>query len=277
MSLGSVIAGKNKYFTEGKGSEKICDVLEKTKIAGRELSQEGEYEMFLEYGELKTMASYFVYKWMGLEYPTVIYHHGAAEGSGDLSFNNILGKNENEIKANLIYIRAPFSGNNKEFMRNIRRLDKYVFLLSGSTLIVEKIVKELKGKGNDRVIVTGASLGGFVTNLHYTYFNTAEYYLPLLAGARLGDVFLDSQYKKVTAKDIVLFRREIISILNFNKDFAKRCTGNIYPVLGEYDQIINYRVQSRDFDEKTIKKIPYGHSTGVTKYEILREHILSFI
>lgn len=81
----------------------------------------------------------------------------------------------------------------------------------------------------------------------------------------------------MTAKDIDLFRREIISILNFNKDFANRNAGNIYPVLGEYDQIINYRVQSRDFDEKIIKKIPYGHSTGVTKYEILREHILSFI
>lgn len=229
MSLGSVIAGKNKYFTEGKGSERIGDVLGKMKIVGRELSQEGEYEMVLEYGGLKAVASYFVYKWIGEEYPTVIYHHGAAEGGADLSFNNILGKNENEIKANLIYIRAPFSGSNKEFMRNIRRLDKYVFLLSGSTLIVEKLVKELKGKGSDRVIVTGASLGGFVTNLHYTYFNTAEYYLPLLAGARLGDVFLDSQYKKVTAKDIDLFRREIISILNFNKDFANRNAGNIYP------------------------------------------------
>ena len=93
----------------------------------------------------------------------------------------------------------------------------------------------------------------------------------------MGDVFLNSAYKKVTTRDVEKYRRGIIGVLNFNGDFVKRKADIIYPILGEYDQIITFKTQSQDFIKGNIKEIPYGHATGVTKYNILREHILSFI
>ena len=189
MSLGSLVAGKNKYFTEGKDSKKIPDVLKAMKTNCEWSCEEGLKEVVIKEDELEETMAYNISSWKGYEFPTIIYHHGAAEGDCELSFNNILGKYSDEIMANLIYIRAPFSMNNREFMDNIRWLNRYTFLLAGSTLIVEKIVEELKSRSNKKVIVTGASLGGFVTNLHYTYYSTADNYLPLLAGARWAMCF----------------------------------------------------------------------------------------
>lgn len=277
MHIGSKIAGKHTYFCDGIESKSIEEMLTSIHVASPTIKGEGFYRVRISYEQLDLEAGFRIAQWVGESYPTIIYHHGAAEGSYDRSFKSILARKMTMIKANIIGIQAIFNHSNREFMESIGTLSNYVLLLSSSTALIEHIIRKLTPPGSGKYIVTGTSLGGFITNLHACFFNSADVYLPLLAGARLGDVFTHSAYSLVTSSKIQNCPEKIHKVLNFDQKFRKCNQEKIFPVLGKYDQIIIYDVHKQDFLEKNIKTIPYGHASGATKFDFLRAHILEHV
>lgn len=271
------IAGKTvkkKYFSKNVSSRKVKDWFEVLMLEIPSIDAEGHHQIKVEYDGCVHVAGIHIDQWQGKDYPTIIYHHGAAEGSYDFSFKRILTKHKSDIKANLIGIQALFNHSNKQFMDSISNLSSYTMMLAASVLMVEQIIKNLRLTSDSRIIVTGTSLGGFVTNLHYTYYNSADRYVPLLAGARIGDALMDSAYSNVMSEYGKSKSKDVIEILNFDQDFRKRNQNNLFPLLASHDQIVEFSVQSQDYDKTKIESIPFGHSTGATRYELLRKHIL---
>ena len=274
MSVASIVTGKNKYFSKDLSSKRISELLTLIEIDIPAINGEGYYTAKVLYDGLNEEAAFRVEQWKGANYPTIIYHHGAAEGSYDLSFNKILAQKKHIINANLIGVQAVFNHSNKEFIKSIQYLANYTLLLASSAKLIDEIINQIRQKGKSKVIVSGTSLGGFVTNIHFTYYHSAELYIPLLAGARLGDVFIDSAYSKVTSREIKHNDKKIKAILNFDDDLKSRDQKNIFPLLSKHDQIIKYDIHSQDFLSDHITTIPYGHSTGATKFQLLRDQIL---
>jgi hypothetical protein len=159
-------------------------------------------------------------------------------------------------------------------MDSISSLSNYSVMLATSALIVEDLIGQIKRTSKNKIIVTGTSLGGFVTNLHFTYFNTADSYKPMLSGARMGDVFIDSAYSKVTSANGKRNPDKLRSALNFQDDLRKQGQGNLFLLMAKYDQLVKYDLQSMDFESHQISTIPYGHASGATKFKLLRQHIL---
>ena len=53
---------------------------------------------------------------------------------------------------------------------------------------------------------------------------------------------------------------------------------NLFPLLGKYDQFIDYNVQKESYKGYPLKAMECGHVTGALSTKILKEHILeSFI
>lgn len=278
LSMG--IAGKTvkkKYFSKNVSSRKVKDWIEILKLEVPSLDGVGHHSIKVEYDGRVNEAGIHIEQWLGVDYPTIIYHHGAAEGSYDFSFKRILTRDKGDIKANLIGIQALFNHNNKEFMDSISDLSNYTVMLATSVVMVEQIIKRLRQTSDSKIVVTGTSLGGFVTNLHFTYFNTADCYVPLLAGARIGEALIDSAYGNVMSEYGKSNSEKVIDILNFDKDFKNRDQKNLFPLLALHDQIVQYSVQSVDYDTDKIQTIPFGHSTGATRYKLLQQHILDHI
>jgi len=213
-------------------------------------------------------------QWKGKEYPTIIYHHGSGENPYDRSFNSIFSIKKMDISANLIVIRAPFNRSAKEYMTSINDLANFVAMLSVSVKLIEKLVSYSREKGISCVVISGLSLGGWVTNLHHNYFNSADYYKPLMAGAELAEVFINSVYEKLTASLAKENPEQVRSILNFDDDFAKVDNSNVFPLLSLYDQIISFDRQKQCYDENLITVLEKGHITGALAFEKLRRHIL---
>jgi predicted esterase YcpF (UPF0227 family) len=277
MGIASLTIGKYAYFSQNVQSPRISELLPVVNIDPLNIEGEGYYSTKVVYRDTQEEAACRVAQWKGYDYPTIIYHHGAAEGSYDLSFNKILANHKDMMDANLIVVQALFNHNNREFMQSITSLFRYALLLASSTKLVEALIEQLRNRGNQRILVTGTSLGGFVTNLHFTYFHSADCYIPLLAGARLADVFLDSDYRKVTSKQVKTFEKEVRSCLNFDEDLRKRDQANLFPLLALFDRIIRYGTHSQDFTRGQVTAIPFGHATGAIKFKLLREHILSHL
>ncbi|MFP4457076.1 MAG: hypothetical protein ACLFPS_05395, partial [Clostridia bacterium] len=160
-NMGSLVARKHKYFSEDVESKKIINIVNSISIDMPSINGEGYYPVVVEYEGKKEEAAFSIDQWLGNEYPVIIYHHGAAEGSYDFSYKRILGgKNKSEIKANLIAIQAPHNHNNKEFLESIAYLSNYTFMLAASVAIIENLISQLRGLGVKKIIVTGVSLGG---------------------------------------------------------------------------------------------------------------------
>lgn len=276
MSIAGALI-KKKYFSEGIESRKIKEWFDYVKLDFPKINGEGYYKIKVQYDGVTNDAAFRIEQWKGVQYPTIIYHHGAAEGGYDFSFNRILKKNKNSINANLIAIQALFNHSNKEFTDSIVYLSNYTLMLAVSTLIVENLTNQIRKISNNKIIVTGTSLGGFVANLHFAYYNTADYYKPLLSGARIGEAFINSAYSKITSANGKNNPEKLRHALNFEEDIKDMDQKKVSPLMAKFDQIVKYDVQSLDFNPNQVSIIPFGHATGATKFKLLRQHILKGI
>ncbi len=159
-------------------------------------------------------------------------------------------------------------------MDSIARLSNYTFMLAASAQLVEELTQQLHQRGCPRVIVTGVSLGGIVTNIHFTYFHSADRYMPMLAGAKIGEVYISSAYAKVASDYGKLKPENLRRALNFEADMRQRDPKKVFPLMAEYDQLIELNVQKGAYEADRIHLIPFGHATGALKSGLLREHIL---
>jgi hypothetical protein len=128
--------------------------------------------------------------------------------------------------------------------------------------------------GNSPVI-SRISLGGWVTNLHHSYYNSADAYLPLLAGAALDHLFTDSGYRKMGGRIARENPEKIKETLNFEEDFQKVKDDNVFPLLGQYDQYIQYERQRKSYNRDNVMVLKTGHVTSFLSTQELRKHIIS--
>ena len=156
----------------------------------------------------------------------------------------------------------------------MKELSNFVAMLSVSVKLSEQLISYSRERGISCVVISGISLGGWVTNLHHTYFNSADYYKPLLAGAGLAEALLDSIWEKLTAPLAKENPDQLRKILNFDDDFAKVDNSNVFPLLGRYDRIVKFERQKQCYDERLMTVLEKGHMTGSLTFEKLRRHIL---
>jgi len=280
-AIASSALGKNRFFSQSIESPGYQQCLEDTTLSVRSL-EEGIHEAEAKTSVERLDAAYYVAQWKGRDHPTIIYHHGNNERPFDFSrlaknsFKNIFMESSEPIDANLIAIRAAFHNSNlKAYQKKITHLSNFVAMLAASTQLVEALVAELRKKTDSRVIVSGVSLGGWATNLHRTFYNTADAYVPLLAGAALDHLFTDSPYRKMAGKLARKNPQQIKDTLNFEDAFKKVQDDNVFPLLGRYDQYIQYHRQKAVYPDKRIKILNTGHVTSLLAGKELKAHVLN--
>ena len=274
--------GRHVYFADNLESPSYEEHLDGLTIHVPEINGVGRYEVPAEtiVGELNP--AFNIYSWKGPAHPTIIYHHGTMEEPFDFSahakntFFHIFGNDRKNIDANLIVIRAPFhTGTPKEFARKMRRLSNLVAMLTVSVKLIEHLAAFSKHDRDIPVLVAGISLGGFVANLHRAFYNTADIYVPMLAGAALESLFLDSRYRTMTGKNALANPDALAAALNFEDRFERVADNNVFPLLARYDRLILYERQARCYGDLPVRVLDRGHVTAALSTDILRDHIVN--
>jgi hypothetical protein len=281
-TIGTMISGKLKFFSESIESDSFNDHMKSVEISIPEINAEGTFETEARTIVGKLDPAFRIEKWLGYDYPTVIYHHGNNERPFDYrksaknTFLNIFIKDKDKFRCNLIVVRSPFHhGSLKAYQVKVTRLANFMAMLSVSAVLTEAIIKEIRTKSTAPVLTCGISLGGWITNLHRSIFNSSTAYIPLMAGTFLGELFLESKYRRLTSDLALLNPEKIRQLLNFNTLFDRVTDKNIYPVLAVYDQFIVYKTQKNSYRGHTVKSIEAGHVTGVLSSGSFRKHILT--
>jgi len=282
VGLGALSLGKNKFFSRSIDSPGFSEHLEAIELEVPEIEMPGGYQAVADTLAGRLDPGFYVAQWLGEGHPTIIYHHGNNERPFDFShfsrnsFMHILLSKREPVQANLIALRAPFHRFLPMYVSKIGDLSNFVAMLSTSVRLEEELVRRLK-KDSSQIMVAGISLGGFVTNLHRTYYNTAQVYVPVLAGASLGGMFLSSAYQRMTGRLAREHPQEMRGILDFEKDFQRVEEDNSFPLLARYDRIVQLEVQKICYDRCPIEIMEKGHVTGSMDYDSVRKHILQHL
>ena len=280
---GAILAGRNKFFARSVRSGSFADYISDISMDAPAI-EEGVFQLAAYTPEGALDASYFIKQLRGREYPTVIYHHGSAENPFDLrrfaknTFKSIFLDAGGSPEANLIALRAPFHGDTlRSYKSNMCYLSNFVVMISVSVVLAEKLITALRSRDFGPVAVSGISLGGWVSNLHRVYFNSADIYLPLLAGAALGELFLTSCYRRLTGKPARENPDLVRKLLNFEEDYIAVEDDNVFPLMARYDQFIEYPRQKVCYGEREVNVLEKGHVTASLAAGTLRGHIISGI
>lgn len=278
VNLASRLFWKTKLFRNSQDSLPYEKLFSSIELKWPQIKGEGFYEVPAQAPQGEFDPAFQVARWRGDHYPTVIYHHGNNERPFNHwplvrnTFHDIFLAGSEPFPANLIVVRAPFHCSFRSYLKHMGHLSTFSTLMAVSVKVIENL-RNYAVKKSSGVTVSGISLGGWITNLHRAYFNSADIYLPLLAGTAPADVFTHSIYRKLTDRKARNNPEALEKALDFKQAFAARQNNNVFPLLARYDQLIRYDKQKASYGDIPVAVIERGHVTGSMAALELRRHI----
>lgn len=206
--------------------------------------------------------------------PVVIYHHGIAEIPYDKTFRGIF-RGHLSREAHLVAVRAPYHRSWLDLLTGLATLRHFLAMCAVSLTLIEAVRIKLCEDGARGSLVVGTSLGGFLTLLHHLIYNTADGYVPLLAGPDLAHVLLDTHYRRFLAPQALRQAETIRTLLDFRRAFHLSDTRRIFPLLASYDLDMLYAHHAACYAASGVPvvTIERGHITGSLAFAALRAHV----
>lgn len=205
------------------------------------------------------------------DHAPVILHH---QGGGEEPFDHIISQafpQDRPSPVNVVAIRTPCQGSRRELETSFTRLEVYLAMMASVVQLTEALLQSRSLSRSRRTVVSGYSLGGFVANRHHLLFNSADVYVPFMAGARHAEIFLST----VPAARSARRQPEILrSRLDFAAAWAERAHTNVFPVMGRHDRLNRLDVQGPSYGDRPLEVWDGGHLYGASHPERVREVLL---
>jgi hypothetical protein len=208
--------------------------------------------------------------------PVVIYHHGIAETPYDKSFRGIF-RLRGPVDAHLVALRAPFHRSWFEVKARLTTLAHFLAMCAVSVQLMETLRHLFQSRGACGSLITGTSLGGFITLLHHLTYGNADCYAPLLAGPDMAHVMLASPFRRVITPQAQSHPETLQALLDFRQTFCHSDTRRVFPLLARYDPHILYSHHASCYaaSHVPVVTIGRGHLTGSLAFATLRAHVLT--
>jgi hypothetical protein len=287
IRLSALLLSESTFFARFADAPPLVDVTTETtppvdEVGDPSTAGRCDVEVDTPLGEFET--AYLPWQWLGSEYPTLVYHHGSGERPFDLgwfstnSFRRLFLGLEEKLPVNLVAVRAPFhDGSSREYARAMGDLENFVGMLAASAGLLEALTERISDRADGPVVLSGISLGGWAVNLHRACFGSADRYVPLFAGAALGEMFVSSVYRHMTADAALRQPSRLRDLLDFEDAFRAVEADDCAPLLGRYDRIIEYDRQRPSYTGMSLAVLDRGHVTGSLAAATLRQHVLGAI
>lgn len=208
--------------------------------------------------------------------PVLIYHHGLGEIPSDHTFRGIFPRRA-PVDAHLVAIRAAFHRSHIDCARGLARLDRFMAMCAVSVALMERVRLDLAERGSRGSVVSGISLGAFLTLLHHLTYGTASRYVPLMAGPDMSHALLCTPCRSLVAPPAVARPEHLRACLDFRQAFRASDAQRVLPLLGVHDLWMPYAYHLADYAAKglPVATIDRGHMTGSWAFAGLRAHLLS--
>lgn len=260
-----LLTRRRRYFRDGVDSPPFEAHLEAVDADWPAVAGVGTGERPVETLAGPLRAAVSVRAWHGPDVPTLVWHHGGGEYPYDTIFEGAF-PDPDTAGVNLVLVRAPGHDSRFGVQRVGATLSRYLATLAVAVAATEHVLAVVDG----RTVVAGYSLGGFVTNRHHAHHDTADAYVPLMAGTAHGEIFLTTVPAAPTARSRAGHLRER---LNFTDAWREREHAHVHPVLGRHDRLNRYETQRASYPGIDPTVWPVGHLRGIGAYDCIRRSL----
>lgn len=260
-----LLSWRRRYFRDGFESPPFTAHLSSIRADWPPLGNVGTHELTVETLAGSLDAAVSICAWHGPDAPTLVWHHGGGEYPPDTILSGVY-PDPTMADANLILVRAPGHDSRFGVQRVGATMRTYLATLAVAVAATDHVVEAARG----RTVVAGYSLGGFVTNRHHVHRDTADVYLPLMAGTAHGEIFCTTVPAAAGTTTAVNTIRER---LNFTEAWRSRPHAHVHPVLGRYDRLNLLATQRASYPGVDPTVWPVGHLRGIGAHDRIRRHI----
>ncbi|WP_254761491.1 hypothetical protein [Natrinema marinum] len=281
VQVSALLLRDAKFFARSLDSRPLVEVASESEASVDDLSSAGERTVAVDTPIGAFEAAYMPWQWRGPDYPTLIYHHGSGERPFDFgrissnSFRRLFVATDDGIPANVVAVRAPFhDGSTMDYAQAMGDLENFVGMIASSVALIDALATQASDRTSSSVLASGISLGGWAINLHRACFDSVDRYIPIFAGAALGEMFVSSVYRKMTAEAARYQPDQLREVLDFEAEFRAVEAADCFPLLARWDRIIEYNRQRSAYRGLSLSVLEKGHVTGSLATAQLREHNL---
>jgi hypothetical protein len=269
------LSGK-KFFSSNIDSKNLSETYESVSVEIPQLSKSGVYPLQAQTLSGVVSPAVHVLQWKGEGFPVIVWHHWSNEQPIDFSCRKIFMNPKYPFNANIILVQAAYHTQG-EFSNAARDLSHFATMAAVSVRIIDELVKQFSGRKMP-VIVCGLKLGGWVANFHHAVSDSAYAYIPILAGAGFGDIFIDSPFSNCVAPNALRNHAKVRRALNFDDLFmARHHHKNVFPLLARYDRIAQPARQIPAYGDMKIPLMNRGHMSGAAAFSLMRKHCAAVI
>jgi hypothetical protein len=198
--------------------------------------------------------------------PLLVWNHGGGEIPFERTLARALASGE-ELGAHVVAVRAPHHRSLADLYAGVATLDRYLAMIAVATRLTECVLRAPELAGARRRVVAGFSLGGFVANRHHLAFDSAQAYVPFMAGTAQAEIFLTSYPAARRARE---HPEALRRALDFGAEWRARSHPNVFPVLGRFDRLNRLEVQQPSYGELASEVWESGHITGAGASSAIR-------
>ena len=275
MALWRMRASIRPFFHAGLDTPTIREHLEAMDIAAPDLPERGQTLVGVETLAGQLRAGLKADTRAGRGAPVVIFHHDGGEIPFTRTFDKIFPTSKkNAPGLNLIAVRAPFHESKKAWRNATASLFQFAAMEAAAIGLTERLMDTPLVADAPVVAVAGYGQGGYIANWHHHLFDSADVYVPLMAGTAQAEIFLSSV---PTARAARAHADRLRAILNLDGDWNARPHPNVFPVLGSADFINRFNIEARFYGDTPIEVWPAGHSDITQIAGRLREKILRHV
>jgi hypothetical protein len=205
--------------------------------------------------------------------PLLVYNMGGSESPFDGGARRIFPIKQT-FAINVVAVEAPLQRSLEQLSSSFARLDNYMAMLAATVRMNECILRSDRFRDASITVVAGTSLGGFVANRHHLAFDTADAYVPIVAGTCHGDIFLSTIDSGAIAR---ANPERIRGRLNFDGPWRTRVHPNVFPVLARYDQLNLLEVQGPSYGDVPYEVWDGGHLYSTFHPGLVRRKLLDVV
>ncbi|MEM7727933.1 MAG: hypothetical protein AAF311_01525 [Pseudomonadota bacterium] len=214
-------------------------------------------------------AGFKVLHWRGAHAPLILFNQGGGEQPFDRSVAKMFPE-DSDTTCNVIAVQTSSQHSLKDLNRNFASLTTYTTMVALAVELTQWLLEHPLLSERAGAAVTGYSLGGFVTNRHHLIHDTADVYLPFVAGTRHAEIFFTS----IRSGDPAQRNPDRVrDALNFDHAWMEVPHPNVFPSLGRYDQLNLLEIQRPSYGDMPVEIWEGGHLYGVRRPDMLRRRI----
>ena len=208
--------------------------------------------------------------------PTLIFQHGLLITNHRANLDAIISKSFYK-DFNIVSIKAAWHQNPVMVVtEGLASFKNSILMLASSVQAMEQVCQFHKKISKEKLIVCGTSMGGITTANHFFYYNTGDFYFPIVAYPNFARLIISQKYtslfydfRKISENNSYLTCMDVTG-----KQIRKANKAKIFPILGTLDETVPY-VDAKAFWEKfLIKEFPAGHFDIVKYAKSARQYIL---